>query len=667
MKNIWKKSTAFAIAMSFASLTYAPKLNPHAITINTEAAETNTAAITVDTEADESSILITDGSEATDTASSKEEVDESYYDEDTFTLHLKGYIKNSEDCSGIILPEGVNKWEIQNIVAEEGTVFPQDCSYLFCNLSHISLFDLKKADTSNVTNMSGMFWGIGSDNLDLSAFDTSNVTDMSEMFMFAFVPSINLSSFNTSKVTNMEGMFSYIINSTLDISNFDTSNVTLMTNMFFGSINLETIYVGDKWSVENINGDSDLDMFSDCTCLSGGKGTVYDPLITNSEYARIDCGEEAPGYLSAVGDKQDLSYFDEETSTLHLKGLVKNNLYTEGMIIPDGLNKEDILHIKADEGTILPANSAALFIEMANLETADLKNAVTSTVVDMSNMFYGCENLVSVDLSSFDTSKVQDMRSMFAFCSKLESLDLSSFDTSCVTNMLGMFEYCSSLTSLDLSNFDTCNVSDMGFMFMGCTNLGSITLCNFTTGAVSYFDYMFADCENIKSLDLSNFDTSNVLFMSGMFSGCTSLSNVDLSSFNTSNVAYMDSMFKGCNSLETLDLSKFDTSKVEFIDSMFEECSSLKTIYVGNKWVTLNIDKSMGGALDLFKGCYNLTGSRGTVYDPNNTSIEYAHIDGGKLFPGYFTAEPNIIENTVKDATSIVKKLLGKYKLFKKF
>ena len=133
MKNIWKKSTAFAIAMSFASLTYAPKLNPHAITINTEAAETNTAAITVDTEADESSILITDGSEFTDTASSKEEVDESYYDEDTFTLHLKGYIKNSEDCSGIILPEGVNKWEIQNIVAEEGTVFPQDCSYLFCN------------------------------------------------------------------------------------------------------------------------------------------------------------------------------------------------------------------------------------------------------------------------------------------------------------------------------------------------------------------------------------------------------------------------------------------------------------------------------------------------------------------------------------------------------
>ncbi|WP_295092967.1 BspA family leucine-rich repeat surface protein [Ruminococcus sp.] len=685
MENKWKKAASFAMSLAIVAANSA-NFWSNSNTILAKAAETSNVAVATDTEEDVSSIVITAKSESSDIVSSKAEEDESYYDAETQTLHLKGYIKNAEDGTGIVVPDGVNRWEIINIVAEEGTVFPEDCSNLFSDF-YLWSFDIKNADTSNVTNMSRMFYGLAADSLDLSAFDTSNVTDMSEMFMFSYISSIDLSSFDTSKVTNMEGMFAYTYLSELDLSSFDTSNVNMMTSMFCGCNDLETIYVGDKWSVENVDTEqyNDEAMFNGCISLSGGKGTYFDPEITNSEYARIDGGEEAPGYLSAVGDKQDLSYFDSKTGTLHLKGYVK---MTDGVNLPDEITKEDVLHITADEGAILPTNCSGIFYGMVNLETADLQNANTSNVRRMSGMFDECENLVSVNLKGIDTSKAESMSFMFAYCPKLETLDLSSFDTTSLYDMFGMFCGCSSLKSVDLSSFDTSNVWDMGMMFQDCA-FESLDLSNFDTSNIGYSDYMFAGCDKLKSLDLSNFDTTFVFSMSGMFAGCTSLSDVDLSSFdtsnvyymdcmfeecnslekldlsgfNTSNVYYMDRMFEGCSSLETLDLSRFDITNVESMNSMFENCTNLNTIFVGSKWITLRITSSVEG-IDMFNNCTSLVGGKGTAYDPYNTGIEYAHIDGGRLLPGYLTAEPEIVENTVKDIKNKVKDLLDKYKPF---
>ena len=39
-------------------------------------------------------------------------------------------------------------------------------------------------------------------------------------------------------------------------------------------------------------------MFSGCTNLIGGEGTVYDSKHTDYTYARIDGGTEAPGYFT---------------------------------------------------------------------------------------------------------------------------------------------------------------------------------------------------------------------------------------------------------------------------------------------------------------------------------------------------------------------------------
>ncbi len=49
----------------------------------------------------------------------------------------------------------------------------------------------------------------------------------------------------------------------LNLSNFDTSNATSMGYMFYSCENLTTIYVGNKWNINNAITDTDQ-MFYKC-------------------------------------------------------------------------------------------------------------------------------------------------------------------------------------------------------------------------------------------------------------------------------------------------------------------------------------------------------------------------------------------------------------------
>ena len=54
---------------------------------------------------------------------------------------------------------------------------------------------------------------------------------------------------------------------------------------------------------------------------------------------------------------------------------------------------------------------------------------------------------------------------------------------------------------------------------------------------------------------------------------------------------------------------------------------------------------------NIFEGCYNLTGGKGTVYDDEHIDLEYAHIDDGKNNPGYLTA---VKTNTEANNTIVI-------------
>ena len=192
-------------------------------------------------------------------------------------------------------------------------------SNMFGRCSGLTSLDLSSLDTGKVWEMNWMFYGCTSlMSLDLSSFNTGNVRDMSYMFFkCSSLTSLNLSNFDTGKVTSMRYMFNECYGLTsLNLSNFYTGNVTDMTHMFYNCSNLTIldlssfitgnvkdmthmfqycskltkIIAGDGWSTEGI--ESGYSMFSSCTNLVGGMGTAYDD-------ARIDGGEEAPGYFTS--------------------------------------------------------------------------------------------------------------------------------------------------------------------------------------------------------------------------------------------------------------------------------------------------------------------------------------------------------------------------------
>lgn len=116
------------------------------------------------------------------------------------------------------------------------------------------------SDTSNVTNMSDMFF-LASNLTSVPQLDTSKVTNMSEMFRNC----TNLTSvpqLDTSKVTDMESMF-YSCNNLTTIPQLNTSKATRMITMFIGCRKLTTIPQLDTSNVTGMG-----EMFSGCTSLT---------------------------------------------------------------------------------------------------------------------------------------------------------------------------------------------------------------------------------------------------------------------------------------------------------------------------------------------------------------------------------------------------------------
>ncbi|WP_099203532.1 BspA family leucine-rich repeat surface protein [Miniphocaeibacter massiliensis] len=151
--------------------------------------------------------------------------------------------------------------DILKITLDGEVIAPANSSYLFS--SHNSqkyLGELKyiengnNLDTSNVTNMSYMFYCLGSlESIDVSSWDTSNVTSMSVMFYSATsLKSLDVSNWDTSNVTSMSAMFSgtYSLEN-LNVSSWDTSNVTNMYRVFFGAGSLKSLDVSN-WDVSNV-------------------------------------------------------------------------------------------------------------------------------------------------------------------------------------------------------------------------------------------------------------------------------------------------------------------------------------------------------------------------------------------------------------------------------
>ena len=381
----------------------------------------------------------------------------------------------------------LSTWDTSNVT---------DMSNMFYNCGNlISLEGIKNWDTSNVTDMYCMFYNCGKlTSLEgIKNWDTSKVTAMSYMFSnCSSLMSLDLSGWDTSSVVAMQSMF-YNCNklTSLDLSGWDTSNVTNMNVMFYGCNNLIEI------NAENCSEATLLKIVPKLpTRTTEKKGYITARNITDEITAQAN----AIYWFFKLG--YTVAKFTT-TDTTKMPGFNSDYVYAVSEIIDNGDGTSTVEITSWDDFSSVSFNGNAALVGVEKLK-------VTSEVTSMYCMFYNCSTLTSIEgIGEWDTSEVKDMANMFRDCRGLMSLDLSGWKTYNVTDMNNMFIACSNLINLDVSGFDTSKVTNMSYMFQNCNGLTSLDLSGWDTGKVTNMSNMFSGCSGLTSLDsMMNISTS---------------------------------------------------------------------------------------------------------------------------------------------------------------
>ncbi len=396
-------------------------------------------------------------------------------------------------------------------INSDGVVVANDnCSGLFSGFKYLTEIEgLENFDTSNVTNMSGMFYGCSTlDNVYLKQLNTSNVTDATGMFN-GCTSLVSLEMGNLNKLTNMSGMF-YNCSSLISIELGDMDSLVSSNGMFGNFTSLVSVKIGNLSNLEDMSS-----MFYGCTKLQ----TVD---LSKSSLGNV---KNMIGTFSGCTSLKELDFSMLDTSNVTDTSGLFSGCTSLSSIKLGSLSKLTTISSMFN-------NCKAL----SSIELGDM-NSLTSA----SGLFSGFNSLVSVKLGNL--TNLVDMSGMFSGCTSLKELDFSMSDTSNVTNMSATFAGCTSLTSVKLGNLS--KVENFSNMFASCNKLETVDLKQSNSNSAQNISAMFGGCSSLIDLDMSNFDTSNVTNMSGLFSGCTSLRNLDISGFTINDSTSTSSMFGG--------------------------------------------------------------------------------------------------------------------------
>ena len=254
---------------------------------------------------------------------------------------------------------------------------------LCSNLSQIT--GLGYLNTTNVTNMSGMFYQCsGLTSLDLSNFNTANVTDMSGMFIeCSSLTSLDVSNFNTANVTTMLGMFQgcFFLTS-LDVRHFNTANVTDMTSMFHACSRLTSLDVShfNTTNVTDMSG-----MFASCYSLTSLDVSNFNTIKATNMFGMFDSCEGL--------------------TSLDVRNFNTTNVWEMSNMFSGctGLTSLDLSNFNTAKVTEMHD----MFADCSNLRTIYAGEGwSTQAVTQSERMFYGCTNLVGGQGTRYDANHI---------------------------------------------------------------------------------------------------------------------------------------------------------------------------------------------------------------------------------------------------------------------
>jgi len=290
------------------------------------------------------------------------------------------------------------------------------CTSLVTNMSNAFItnsnpyngIDVTSWDTSNVTNMSLMFYGNSAFNQDIGNWNVSNVTNMNQMFKYNSAFNQDIGNWDTSSVTDMSLMFYGNYSAfNQDISNWDTSNVLTMASMFYNNSAFNQDI--SNWDTSNV-----LTMAS----MFGGGDTVFNN--------NLDGWVIAPNASGMFGGNstfnQDIGSWDTSNVTSMIGMFQYNSAFNQD------IGSWDTSNVTSMRG-MFEYNSAF---------NQDIGDWNTSSVTDMGNMFYG-SSVFNQDIGNWNTSSVTNMQNMF-YNNSAFNQDLSAWNVVNVSNSAN-FDY----------------------------------------------------------------------------------------------------------------------------------------------------------------------------------------------------------------------------------
>lgn len=300
---------------------------------------------------------------------------------------ITDYAKGLSGSSTPFTPEGESSpVPFNNIV----TSLMTDMSSMFQNATTFNS-DISEWDTSQVTNMSRMFYNYTHSanyafNQNIGSWVTSNVTDMSLMFrganQFNNGDSSSIDSWDVSNVTNMSGIFARAIRFNKSLNSWNTSNVTNMSSVF-----------------------------QNCTAFNGNVSSWNTSKVTNM----------ALMFYFATTFNQSINTWDTSNVTNMAA------MFQSASAFNQPLNLWDVSKVSGMNSMFASATAFDQDIGLWN----------TGAVTDMGAMFENA-SLFNQAIGSWNTGAVTNMAAMFQSASAFNQ-PLNSWDVSAVTDMNSMF------------------------------------------------------------------------------------------------------------------------------------------------------------------------------------------------------------------------------------
>ena len=499
-----------------------------------------------------------------------------------------------------------NDWDVSNVT---------DMSYAFreCPISEL---DVSNWDTSKVVSTTSLFDGCQSlTSLDVSNWDTNNIIYMSYMFSGCkLLTTIDVSNFDTSKVTTMYAMFYACNNLTsLDVSNFDTSKVTNMgsfagrlsslTTLNFNNVNINESNIGDGRILQSVNSELEKVYLNNLDTLN----VILEYLPNKSS---TTSGKFVTSLRNKIPAETLTTLTTKNWEVVDLVAQYRYDANTHENLIPE-FNTE----FSSDKYEIHDSVSEIVIDNMV-WENGSINGSGHNTTTDNTSALR----------TKYYYSVIPGIMYNFKFWTHYYWYDKDK-------NIISYSLTGTSDTKVTAPNNakyvrllrGSGSVSDAYNMVISAKLITrSIESVNGDLPTLMRFGRVWAEGESTTDsktdslLEILDMNTSGLTDCTSMFRYNKNLTSITCE-WNTSNITSMYSMFSYCQKLTSLDLSNFDTSKVKNMYAVFSQCYNLTSLDVST-FDTSNVINMNS----MFNGCNNLTSLDVSNFDTSNvTSMGY--------------------------------------------